>query len=406
MKKAFLAFLAIASLPVFAGTTVQRRSQKEIDDGAQNDVGQLTYAVGTDGMATLRVGTSDRGTVYVSDPCAVHFAPRRLLDPTEYSVVLSPGATWTDGGGICLATNVPNGSVLTKTATFRIAGNGELATIQYDLSEYAGSVKATVSGGAITLTGVIDSSNFPAPSPSGYIVLSNIRVYAYTSERHSATWDSNVDAVTLKDSVGLVDMSNLRQWEINRTAGHLAEDWARYTAASTVKLGGNPVWLNRLGTITAVNEGALATNGWSIAAYGHPVLTVIPGFSSSSPGGAFRIVDMDRGDETCDLYVSAGLRAAVTIQYSAAIGADAAWIDEPMQTSSYPETATRKEEECYRVTVPLHGDSCFWRATCTVSGDIPAELRIANCDLYVDGRKVVWKQITVNGQTIRVLAEE
>ena len=404
MKKEIAIFLLAAS--VASATTIQRRSEREIAEDVQNATGEVTYSIGEDGSAVLRVGTSDRGTVHVTDPCAVHLAPRRLLDSSEYAVTLGVGCTWTEDGGICFANNVVE--PMTRTATIDIAVACAFAGVEFD--EYgSGQIRAEVTDNRIVLTCKI---NRPATAPGGdsMIVSSSsigpLKVYAYTTEKHVATWDTVLDTVTIKDSVGSVQMHKFRQWEIDRTNGHLAEDWSRFAASSTVKLGGQSVWLNRTGTISAMNAGQLATNAWSIVAYGHPVLSVYPGFQSDAPGGAFRIVDMEMLDDSCVIYVTAGLRADVAIQYTTSLEDDEiSWLDETNQTSSYPTIVMRKDEECYRLEVPFHGDSCFWRATCTVSADSPTELHISNCDIYVDGVKVGWKTINVGGQNIKVLAE-
>ena len=87
---------------------IQRRATAEAAT-ARNAVGEATYSVDAPGEATLRIGTSDSGTVVVSDPCAIHVAPRRRLDAGEYGITVAGPHTVNADGSILLATNVTSG---------------------------------------------------------------------------------------------------------------------------------------------------------------------------------------------------------------------------------------------------------------------------------------------------------
>ncbi len=64
--------------------------------------------------------------------------------------------------------------------------------------------------------------------------------------------------------------------------------------------------------------------------------------------------------------------------------------------------------QCYIITFAVgNASSAFYRATATVPGTaVPRAVRIHDCDIYIDGRKAVWRQVTLSGQTFRVLSAD
>lgn len=401
--------LLLAALCATAAT-VSRITDTEVADNIQLDVAEISAHVAADGTASLFFGTSDHGTVRVSDPFAVHFAPRRLLEPGEYVVRFDSGYYRPDGS-IVLAEHVTTGVVTNRLTIESVTPGIALAFATCDLSG-AGYIARPweVSDGSIGRLFFIQSEKIGGVGQDGSLVVSNIQVWAWTSDRRDATWDAITETVILHDSMGSVPMSDLRRWVADRYDGRTAEDWSRHPATNTVSLAGQTIRFNASGSLSLRHDGVAATNAMRILSNGHPMLSFVPGFSSSSPGTAFRIADMALGATTITLYVSADLGTPVTIQSVVALQSSD-WIDVLGQTSTYPDTVTRTLDgspvSCYAVTVPidLGAPSAFYRAMCTTDGNAVAEIRIDNANLYIDGRRVAWREISVGGATINVLAE-
>lgn len=394
--------------PAATSSTVPRLADAEIAANVQLDVAELAAHVGPDGAASLLLGTSDHGTVRVTDPFAVHFAPRRLLRPGEYAVRFDSGY-YRDDGTIVLAEDVEAGIVTNRLVIEAVAPGVALASATCDLKGAGYYAQPwDVSDAAIGRTFFVHTDKIGGVGGPGYLWVSNIAVWAWTSERRSATWDTLVETVDLRDSMGTVPVSGLRRWICDRYDGRTGEEWSLYPAAHTVSLAGRMVRLNSFGTLVSYfdDDGANATNDWHLAAFGNPVVTVRPGIVSSSIGGAFRIVDYEPGADAATIYVNADLGTPVTVQACATL--DGPWLYVAGQTSAYPATVQRGGVACYAVSVPVSpsAESAFFRARCTVDSDVSTELRIDNCVLYIDGRKAVWKQITVGGETIRVLSAD
>lgn len=401
-------FLAIAAAAAFAGaqTKIQRRSALEITEGANNTPGEVTYVAGQAG-AVLHVGTSDLGTVHVTDPFAVHFSARRTLSGGEFALELSDGAFWASGDAVCLATNVTGSAVVTNTVSVMLADPGlVLEDVAFEREGNGHVDVVRVSASRIDIVGVTQTGVVGGVGQAGFLVVRGIVALGRDSAASGGVWDSTADTVTLVDSMGRVEVSELRGWVARRYDGRTAEDWSNHPATNVVRLGGQRIRFNEAGSLTAAFDGASATNAWSVFAYGSKVLSIVPGLQTYAPGGAFDIMAIEPGAGAVSVWVTADLGFPVYVQTRPSLSSGD-WADAANQTSTYPQTEMKAGRACYRVDVPTPANATagFFRARCTATGQ-NAEIRIANCDFYVMGERCAWTNITVGGVSIRVLASQ
>lgn len=402
------ALLLLALLPLLApAAAIQRRSPSEVAAGVPEPVGGLTYSAAPDGSATLRVGTSDAGTLFVSDPWAVHVAPTRLLAPSEYSVVLS-NATWTADGRICMASNVVTTAYVGARAEIGLLDPTlAISAVTFDADANAGHARPVrISDGRVDIVGSTTTGAIGGIGDPGHLYISNISVRVWTTSRRSASWNAVDDDVALLDDMGEVPVSGLRRWVAARYDGRTAEDWSNHPATNRVQLAGQPLWFTPGGSLRAA---AAATNTeWRIVSSGVPVVRIL----AEQGGGAsedlaIRGIEIDGG--TVRIWVGAALGSPVRIQASATL-TPADWIDADGAVSTYPAAEVHGGYSCYRVDVPLDpsAPSCFYRAVATGTGGSTRALRLCDSDaaLYVGGVRVAWTNITIGGQTLRVLAAQ
>ena len=393
--------LVLAALAAHGGT-VQRRTAAEIEAGAVNAPGEATYSV-EDGAAVLRIGTSDAGTLVVSDPYAVHFAPRRALARTEYSVTLSAGAQWLPDGSINMATNVTGTAVVTNTVVVETTG-AALANVEYTYTGPGATIRQTrlddthVQIRSTTKTGAIGGVGMP-----GYCILSPIRAYAWSSDKRDAVWDANADRVTLRDGIGSVDMADLRGWIVRRYDPATADHWAQHPATQDVRLDGNALHLDH-GRLLRAQAGRIDGGArLDISAGGTAVLSIDAPLSG--PTADLDILDFSiatNGTATVVVDGALGVQPSLQTRQSLDTGS---WTTLSGATTTTGEYDGRP---CYTITFAVgSASSAFYRAVATVPGDAVARaVRIHDCDIYIDGRKATWKQITVSGQTFHVLSAQ
>ena len=398
--RTFLPLLLIIALAAHGGT-VQRRTAAEIEAGAVNAPGEATYSVEA-GAAVLRIGTSDAGTLVVSDPYAVHFAPRRALARTEYSITLSPGAQWLPDGSVVLASEVSGSAVVTNSVTVHSLA-GDIAAVDCDTASQGTYIRKSLVGDVWTLTAETHDGKIGGAGTNGYCVVSGLRPYAWASDRRGAEWDATIDRVTLRDSLGSVDMADLRGWIVRRYDPATADHWAQHPATQDVRLDGYALHLDH-GRLLRAQAGRIEGGArLDISAGGTAVLSIDAPLSG--PTADLDILDFSIATNgTATVVVDGALGVAPTIQTRQSLDTGS-WSALSGTTTTTGEFDGR---QCYIITFAVgSAASAFYRATATVPGTAaPRAVRIHDCELYIDGRKATWRQVTVSGQTFRVLSAD
>lgn len=391
-------------------TRIQRRTSEEAAT-AQNAVGELTYSLDEPGAATLRVGTSDSGTVVVSDPCAIHIAPRRKLAVGEYAIRVSGAHTVFPDGAILLATNVLAGVVTNVVTVVPIDPAIKLSSVSWDLAT-GGDVgrQKTFAEDAATLethtTFRVDPPIGGGPNHvPGFAVLRGVEVWAWTTERRTVELDTETHPVPFRDRLGSTSLRDLRAWTTNRYDWRTAEHWAEFPAMDTVRLAGHMVHYSIGGALRSKYD----SGAWTYYASGVPVLRIVSGVSTNSATDELRILAIDLDGDSAIIDVSASLGVPVYIDSASTL--DAPYTRVSGQSSSYPATVSVKGLPAYRVTVPLDptAQAAFYKATATIEGG--AENRAVHIGgettaLYIGGVRAAWTNITVGGATLRVLAAQ
>ena len=340
MRRAIASLLLLAALAAMGGT-IQRRSPAEIASGVVEPAGAVTYSVGESGdAATLRVGTSDAGTLVVSDPWAVHVAPTRLLDPSEFSVVLS-NAVWTSDGEIRFVEEAQTMDDTGGDADIRpIDPALAISSVRFDTRQLGGRVhQKTLPDGAVRLEG----RGHKGPlGQDGYLYASNIRVRVWASPSRGATWDATADDVTITDSMGVVRMSRLRRWICDRYDGRTAENWSEHPAADRIRANGHSIWYNPGGSLRS--EVAASNSEWRVMSSGVPVIRVLSD-TDEGPSADLSIADIEVAvDGAVTLYVLSSLGVPVGVQ-CCTDPRRGEW-EEVAATSTYPSTVTHGGGSC------------------------------------------------------------
>ena len=391
-------------------TRIQRRTTSEAAT-AENAIGELTYSTDEPGTATLRVGTSDSGTVVVSDPFAIHIAPRRRLEPDEYGVTLSTGAYVRADGAYVLAENVylDDGAV-TNTITVRPVDPAvKLAEVRYQAVEHDSRMTRDLTEDRCVLTGVTTGAVTPTSFlQPGSLVVTNLTVWAWAGHVRDSVLDCETAPVPFRDQLGSTSLWGLRAWVTNRYDARTAEHWAGFPALDTVRLAGREIHYSAGGGLHSKAE----SGAWTYYASGVPVIRVVAGLATNDTRTAeLKVLAIDiHAEGGAAIDVSASLGVPVYIDTRADL--DAAWVRAPVQTSTYPNTVlTKTGLPAYRVTVPIDpsADRCFYRAAATIDDTVATRalhLGGESTALYIDGQRCAWTNIVVNGATLRVLAAQ
>lgn len=407
-----LLLLAAAAASAVEEVIPQRRNDIERRFGVLNAPGETTYAVDEDARrAVFTVGTTEAGDLVVGDPYAIHFAPTRLLAADEWALSFGTNVCYGEHGEIMFSTEAdvydwPTGEVRTATilparpdlalsgCTFRFGGSG--------------FVRSTVADDGIVLSA--SHGLFP-PTPGGVaephpLCVSNLVVYAFAGPARSETFDATMDKVTLVDTVGAVPLSDLRAWVLRTYEDRAAEDWSRYPAVSRVALAGNRIEFNSAGNVFLGMEADSGTNAVRFVLNASPVLSLVPGLSGASD--ALRIWRFAiEGDEAA-CYVASDLGAPVGLHVTADLREP--FVRAQGESSSYPATTNVVDgagvtHACYRVAMPVENNAraAFFRAYSTGAAGTGNQLRIENCDLWIDGIKFAretWTFALTNGTTV------
>lgn len=404
--------LAAAAAGAVEKVIPQRRNDVERRNGVVNEPGETTYAVDEDARrAVLTVGTTEAGDLVVGDPYAIHFAPTRQLSPDEWAISFGTNVCYGANGEIMFSTEedvydwqadeIRTATIVPARADIAFSG----CTFR---QRGSGIVRSTVSDDQIVLSAARGTDpptpgGIAAPSP---LRVSNLVVHAFAGPTRAETFDATLCRVTLKDNVGSVPLSDLRDWVLRTYEDRAAEDWSRYPAVSAVNLAGNRLAFNSAGNLYLGVEADHATNAIRFVANYSPVLSIVPGVVTNS--AALTIWRFAIEDGEAALYVSADLGVPVGIQTTADLRDP--FVLAAGATSSYPATTDVTDpagvsHACYRVSLPVdeNAGAAFYRACAEYAATGGNQLRIEHCDLWIDGVKFAretWTFALTNGTTV------
>ena len=383
-----LLLAALLALPA-AASEIQRRSPREIADAVPNSPGEVTYDIDSAGALALRVGTSDAGTLVASDPCAVHFAPRRALGDGEWSATPSAGVTLrASDGAFRMAAGVVH-PMPPVTNTLRIAATapGVAIASARPLAEeqFCRFTEIRNDDGSLTLRAV---TQYGPMGQEGYCYVTGLVVQAWASDRRSAVWDATMERVTLRDSMGGVEMSGLRKWVADRYDPQTAAHWSEHPATETVRLDGRLVRFDRAGLLRAV----ATTNALSLYSGSTEAVRLTADVSEASD--ALRITGVECGASN----------VAVTVSTTLAGTPSLAWCDD-IRAGNWRTLGAEAQASgagAWTFTFAPPAETAFFRAVVGAGSGRP-RLSIQDCDLWIDGRRYereTWTFTTTNAVTI------
>jgi len=349
---------------------LQRRNEVEHVQGAQNEPGELTYAVAEDGKATLRVGTETEGTIIVSDPVAVRYVPTRVLADEEWYVEYGDGVEAGPDRSIVFYDAHPavtNGVNISRTATVRPVDEAvALASVTATPVVSVGHISIATAEAGSVITGIGWHSPEGMPMPIS-VEASNIIVRAYSSDERAATTDLRDNPIGLVDTLGPIQLGALREWVTNRYDAATAPAWSQHAATHPVRLDRQSIRWDSSGALIMRWQGDAASNGWAVTSHGWPILALTPG---AGGGGetmeGFDIVQMVVGASSIVIHVADGIWGDVAIQ-QVSDPSFGEWIASAGQTSSYPATESVDGRDCVRIEIPTpEGDRWLFRAVATL----------------------------------------
>lgn len=368
---------------------IQRRNDVEFVRGVRNDVGELTYSVGSDGRGTLTVGASE-GDVVVSDPFAIRLAPQRILAADEWAATLDGAITLT-ADGVYKLFDAYKGVPAARTLTISAANpQVKLARVTYGSTSYMVDVTKTTTEQSCVIRGVSDYDSFWDPAGHGaHMHVSNIVVYAWTGYERTAQVDFTLADLTVTDSLGKYNMSALRTWITARYDHRTGDKWSQFPATHPVRLADRQIWFDPLGIVRMSSFQTDGTNAVAIMVNGSPVLEIVPG--SAERTEQLKIVDYSAGATQAVFWVSAALGAPIVLQRTEVLE-PANWGDVSTGISStYPNTVQRTVGDTayttYRLTLAVDPEatSAFYRVKSTVGLIGATTVEIKNATLIYKG---------------------
>lgn len=332
---------------------------------AQNRVnppasGKLAYAISEDGTsATLYVG-ADGKAAPVADPAALRSVivapyPAGSFDVDPGDAVVGTGASGKTYASASKSTPVTmtvtmlDGSLIGQVGYQQGGGSATMPGVA--------NVKTTVDGSVATLSLTTDNG--------GYIY--GISVYPPEANRIN---DTTVSDFTVRDSLGVYQLSNLRSQLINYYNGNRGEDWSDYQARRQIRTAGNPIYFGDDSSASLIPR----PGGLSVGVLGTNVITV-EALSGSAPAtGSIDVTDIEVGTSAVTLTATLGgglQPSAVTVYESSSLS------DDFIGTGS---TVTSLGGDSYAFILPrqpgtghfyqLRADGGVTSATVKVSGDL------------------------------------
>jgi len=201
--------------------------------------GEAAYVAESDGRARLLIGGADGKPMEVKDATTLHGYRFAWLPREEFTVVAPD--SWTYDSALDRWT--APGVVATNTIYVQCKSGVEIESIAYDwLAEKPGEIMP-ITVGTVThvIRGNVAEITAARYEAQGNMYVGNVRVcivFAGVLDEVNDLTDLHVE---IKDSLGNIELGNLRSWAKNLYNGDRGHDWANYPATNHVRLAGKRI---------------------------------------------------------------------------------------------------------------------------------------------------------------------
>ena len=201
--------------------------------------GEAAYVAESDGRARLLVGGADGRPMEVKDAATLHGYRFAWLPREEFAVVAPDSWTYDPARDRWTAPGV----VATNTIYVQCKAGVEIESIAYDwLAEKPGELMPiTVGNVTHVIRGNVAEIIAARYEAEGNMYVGNIRVCVVSAGVLDEVNDLTDLHVNIKDSLGSIELGNLRSWAKNLYNGNRGENWASYPATNHVRLAGKRI---------------------------------------------------------------------------------------------------------------------------------------------------------------------
>ena len=360
--KIFLSFslLLLTLVPgILSATALLRETSTAQNQVAAPPDGELVYAVNEEGTVRAFVGRYGLAMPVV-DPDAI-----RLTACTPFP------AAQLDIGSTGSVTELENGEavygvgVITITQIHKIA----IGNVEYEAYAPSGSLSPPSATVTVSIEGNVATLNVTA---------GQITRLAVTPSVGLREVDLCQRDVIVKDSLGWVNLSRLRQSAVEHFNGRTAEYWADFVATKPVNLNGQAIIVDQQAGSAITPAG----NGLTLYAGRRPAIAAAATITANDAvSGSITVTRLDVGSETVTLTAQlSGIDAeAVELQYTPTLT--------PTNWLALTPLSRTLEGDILTLTAPRHGGkSGFYRL---VAGDTVSLLISVMGDLDVQGKLIL-----------------
>ena len=315
----------------------------------------------------------------VVDPFAMHRETWTEIDPPEYALSADAGVATSNGWWVMFDQSPRPNPATTRSVTLTPVDGWTIRRVDIEDVSRNATIDVDCSGGRAVVRA--ETQN-PAPGDTALADCA-FRIVRVLAVRESTRLDT-IDDLTqgdyrYRDPLGETSLGGLRPWINGQLAGHRGDDWSRYLATTTIRLGGQPVVVDALAQFR-IESGVESDSRDRMTLYAgsSPAVELSLGAEANGGNGAvLRIMrfEFDRETRRVEMSVTAIGENHVII------GTDSALTDDPilwrdLETTRLLGTTTIDGVTCYtlQATVPDTWDMAFFRAGCDIDDSNPTTL--------------------------------
>lgn len=377
---------------------VPRRNAVEFEHGILNETDEITYTATDDGRGVLHIGTTDQGTIIVSDPVAIHVTQSREMNPEEWILEFGGDVVPGDNRSVVFFDGSQSFLQPTNRYAYIRAADPELkiSGVTYDKHREQGDISHSIKGNVVTITGHGWRQPAEAMAASVKLIASNFVVRCYSTERTEEVVDWTKSSLTWIDQHGEIQAGELRTWIKDTYDPVTAPHWSRFAATEPVRLAGQPVLTDGAGVIRWqwLQQPSEPGAGYGLIVNGFPVMTVTPGTGGAAGSlDAFRIAHVEFGEFVSTFYVTAGYWGLPTLLESPTLSLDAP----PLWQVTANQTLLLVGEQgvvdyngvlCHVIEIPTPpGNQMYYRVSAPGSGG-RTSINFDHADIKLHGQPI------------------
>lgn len=364
-----MAFMALIACRAFA---IPYAEESEIvGHSGVAEPGALQWHRDTSGAPFLSIGTFEGSRDAVRDRDALHRVPCVAIEPPDYSIALGDGVTMSNGWFVLWSGEETQGEPQVREISLAAAAGWEIVSVEVaDLRADKAFVEVGGGGARIYRQQNGNVPGFAATTDCAFGIVRVLAVDSITSKRRD---NLTMGDYLFTDAIGDCSLGTLREWALGQHRGHMAEDWSRYPAIAQARLADNGLVFDQFSRFhTVVSTYTNQSDTLTLYAGSRPALSVLADVGNS--GSGFRILGLAQEGGSAVLLATA-IGTNVTALCADVLSSDMTWRECQNVTVDY--NAVKVDGvDCWRISFPLAGNGCFWRARTTIANATAAAVRI------------------------------